>query len=139
MVSTTKDQVDLEDLAQRVQDLPAELYDMVLEYTFTAGRERIEITPAYKPPPQLQVSRTTRDLFAKHYYTRARFFAPVWKTIKAFVRSLSIAHIIMLSGEEVPDPEDDDLLTRNEWRARMRLSLYGYSLIPSGEHGWSST
>lgn len=99
MARITKDDVDLEDLAQRVQNLPAELYDMVLEYTFTADEERIEITLAYKPPAQLQVSRATRELFAQDYYTTTRFVVPVWAhpmVVDRFVTSLSMAHVKLL-------------------------------------------
>lgn len=105
MAPNTKDEVDLEELAQRVQDLPAELYDMVLEYTFTADEERVAISPYYKPLARLHVSRATRDLFAKNYYVRTRFFVRPWLRavlIDRFVHSLSAPNVILLA--ESMDP-----------------------------------
>lgn len=55
-------------LASLVQALPAELYNKVLELTFTADRNVHEIDRFYVPPKLLQVSRNTRAMFARSYY-----------------------------------------------------------------------
>ena len=99
MTTITKDEVDLEDLAQRMQDLPVELYDMVLEYSFTADEERVGVSWSYKPPARLQVSRATRELFAKKYYSRTRFFLSSQQSIEladCLIESIPFAHVELM-------------------------------------------
>jgi hypothetical protein len=57
-----------EGLAQRVQNLPRELYNLILAKVFTPGTNVHEINENYKPPKFLAVSRITRDMHAKAYY-----------------------------------------------------------------------
>ena len=134
MTATTKGQADLRDLAQRVQDLPAELYDMVLEYTFAADEDRIVITDSYKPSKLLHVNRATRDLFAKNYYICTRFFIPVWehlRTIDRFVTSLSIDHVNLLAGSMSTPLRavEGESITSHERRARYFVAREIYCNI----------
>ncbi|KAK3721394.1 hypothetical protein LTR37_003270 [Vermiconidia calcicola] len=65
-----------DDLANRVQSLPQELFDTIYDQVFTsAGGERINIdsSKTYKPPYVLAVDRKSRELFAKSYYSRNIF------------------------------------------------------------------
>jgi hypothetical protein len=62
-------------LRQRILDRPQELYDMILDFTFTANPRTLEITADYQPPPTLQVSRATRRTFANSYFGPGSVFS----------------------------------------------------------------
>ena len=57
------------DLARFVQDLPAELYYMILDHVATPDESTtIVIDKHYQPPSALQINRKTREQYAKAYY-----------------------------------------------------------------------
>ncbi|CAK3953891.1 Hypothetical predicted protein [Lecanosticta acicola] len=58
-------------LTERVQALPAELFNRVLDYTFTlspSNNDIVEVTKAYKPPAILQIDRASRAKLMGRYY-----------------------------------------------------------------------
>lgn len=80
-------------LAELVQDLPAELYNNILEYTLTTDEDEVTIDKSeyfgisrnvkvanrladYQPPKQLQINRATRTAVMKMYYSSTRFLWP---------------------------------------------------------------
>lgn len=66
-------------LAELVHALPRELFDEILELTFTPNASEVKISGSYLPPPQLQVSRSTREAFAASYYRYNCFlFEHLW-------------------------------------------------------------
>lgn len=65
-----------EKLSRRIQALPQELQDAILDFTISMdipGNDAIHITKKYKPPLGLQLVRKIRDRFAKQYYSGAIF------------------------------------------------------------------
>lgn len=56
-----------------LEDLPPELYDKIYNDVFTADQSQRLITPEFRPPIQLQVSKATRAKFAQSYYSKSRF------------------------------------------------------------------
>lgn len=66
-------------LVQLVHELPRELFDEIFELTFTSNALEVKISGSYLPPPQLQVSRSTREAFAASYYGDSCFlFEHLW-------------------------------------------------------------
>lgn len=66
------------ELSRRIQALPQELQDIILDYTISfqpAEDNIVRITSDYKPPLGLQVSWHTRAMFAKAYYSEFIFQA----------------------------------------------------------------
>lgn len=55
-------------LKQNLEDLPAELYDLIYNFTFTPSSSDFHISGSYNPPANLQVDRRTRQLATKRYY-----------------------------------------------------------------------
>lgn len=64
----------MDELAQRVQNLPPELFNNVYELVFTANPATIEITDEYQPPHLLRVSKHSRKMFARSYYGKGTVF-----------------------------------------------------------------
>ena len=96
--------MDDEDLAQRVQSLPPELFNIVLAEVFTPDTTTHKIDANYKPPKFLAVSRTTRETYAKAYYggldSSFVFELAVGKPIEPLYRwlkCLPLSHLRMLS------------------------------------------
>jgi hypothetical protein len=59
---------------EQVQSLPPELYNRVLELTFTAASDHpVLVTKAYKPPSILSVSRESRNKLVAEYYSDNTF------------------------------------------------------------------
>ena len=80
-------------LAQRLQRLPQELYDKVYDFTFTpVDTTQIRINRGYAPPSTLQVDRKSREEFAKTYYSTASFHGRDLFLINGWVHSLSEEH-----------------------------------------------
>lgn len=55
-------------LAELVQDLPAELYNNILDYTLAIDEDTAVITKDWKPPVQLQIDRATRAEVTEKFY-----------------------------------------------------------------------
>lgn len=93
-----------DDLANRVQSLPQELFDKIYDQVFTsAGGERINIdsSKTYKPPHLLAVDHKSRELFAKCYYSRNIFVIEVRPysidpIALGWLKALSAEHCIFL-------------------------------------------
>ena len=63
-------------LDDRVQSLPPELYNTIYDLTFTAYSiqgANVELDSSYRPPSCLQVSKASRDEFAASYYAHTIF------------------------------------------------------------------
>jgi hypothetical protein len=58
----------MDDLIERVQDLPPELFNKFKDLVFTHTPCTLKIDANYKPSKLLEVDKTTRDQFAKTYY-----------------------------------------------------------------------
>lgn len=62
------------ELEHRMSTLPQEIYDEIYDLVFTVEPGERVITPATKPPAQLQVSRAIRAQYAKSYYGNGSSF-----------------------------------------------------------------
>lgn len=72
------------ELAQRVWDLPRELFDIIKSYTFVVPTDQIIPTTKHlKPPPVTQVSRETRRPLIRQYYNDNIFLPCVWSSSHA--------------------------------------------------------
>lgn len=63
-------------LDDRMQALPQELQDMIFECTLTTHAttpSTVVLTPAHRPPRELQINRKTRAAFASTYYSTTTF------------------------------------------------------------------
>jgi hypothetical protein len=61
-------------LEEQVQSLPPELYNRVLELTFTAASDHpVLVTKAYKPPSILSIDRESRNKLIAEYYSENTF------------------------------------------------------------------
>ena len=58
----------MERLRHRIQGLPKKVYDLILDFFFTAEPSERIIDKEYKQPSKLQVSHETREKFATTYY-----------------------------------------------------------------------
>lgn len=90
----------MKSLAELVQDLPVEIFDMVYGLTFTTNSSLVEIDGAYKPPSCLQVNQETRARVARPYYSTSNFridliLLPKW------INRLSPDHSTMLNHVRV--------------------------------------
>ena len=72
-MASLKDSMPLE---QRIQQLPQELQDQILDAVLslaTANAKTVLITAAYRPPWQISVDRRTRKKQARDYYANSVF------------------------------------------------------------------
>lgn len=60
-------------LAEFVQDLPAELYNEILDLTLAVDTDAVTLDNNYKPPVQLQIDRFSRKVNARRYYRNTIF------------------------------------------------------------------
>ena len=102
----------MDELSGRIQALPAELYNLVFQYTFTADSSGkvVYVTSQHKPPSLLQVDRTSRATFARSYYGSNTIFAfrPAPEALSDYaqlsllwVRSLAREHMVLISDIRV--------------------------------------
>lgn len=91
----------MDNLANRVQSLPQEIFDKIYLQVFTHSDpgERVLVTSSYKPPTLLAVDRATREAFAENYFSRNIFVLEISRpmyemsaTGKKWLRSLSTKH-----------------------------------------------
>lgn len=70
-------------LTQRVQALPPEIFNKILDFTFTPD-STIYVDKEYRPPATLQVSQAAREKVLKQFFTDGRIFyvsrpvLPMW-------------------------------------------------------------
>ena len=63
-----------DELAERLQSLPQELFDQIYDEVFTAAAgTEVHIDGRYQPPVQLRVTHASREQFAKSYYGTITF------------------------------------------------------------------
>ncbi|KAF2162680.1 hypothetical protein M409DRAFT_26917 [Zasmidium cellare ATCC 36951] len=70
-----RDNTNRDDLTISIQDLPPELFEMVLDFVLNPNETTTSIT-TYTLPAQLHLSRATRALFAARYYPTITFRYP---------------------------------------------------------------
>ena len=89
-----------EDLARRLQNLPPELYNVILVKVFTPDTNIQKIDADYKPPKFLAISRTTRDMYAEAYYgspdSSFVFDLRMGKPLVSWLKCLPSSHMQML-------------------------------------------
>ena len=117
----------MDDLTQRIRDLPPELFNHILDFVVTINtpNNTITIDPSYHPPVQLHIARWTRDRVAQTYYSQTTFYIPElhshdtrWLTHQDtfdWLRSLPMNHRQYLRSE--------NLITSIPWL--MLKVLYG--------------
>lgn len=94
-------------LVQQVHDLPQELSDKIYNDVFTADTASRQITLAYKPPIELQVSRATREHFARNFYGGAAPFELYLEDIlQRWTTSLPHEHFLLIGTISVPSIGD---------------------------------
>lgn len=89
-----------EEVALRIQDLPQELQDNILEALeeFQVPQNLVTITSAYKPPLPLQLSQKIRAKFAREYYGTASFRCELnWGLLYDWALSLTAEHREMVA------------------------------------------
>lgn len=65
---------EMDELIERVQSLPAELYNHIQKLTFaTDSTQSCDINSEYKPPVLLHVQKPFRQVFARAYYSKTNF------------------------------------------------------------------
>ena len=150
-------------LKELVQALPAELYDEIYNFIFTADDgNKIYINKSYKPPATLQVSRVTRKFFAESYYFHSIFIIPrdLREEGASWLESLTASHramfngirIVEKSGKRIHKDEGDIWFDIERLLKRKHDGLqyrYDYFIAPAvlkfavtyekqGKHGWVS-
>lgn len=121
----------MEDLATRVQDLPVELYNDILDLMLTPDAKFVTIKDDYEPPTQLQISRATRERFAVRYYSPPiafAYYSTLW--LCRWLKSLpkehcsNIARIFQLYFSRVAKPEavvrDEQVSNASETNRRLQ-------------------
>lgn len=91
------------DLALQVLALPAEIYNKIYFFVFTAGvdEEEIQFTAldkSYKPPPSLQVNQASRTHFPSLFYGNTIFTVCSRDDFLNWFNSLDRQHVPLLRG-----------------------------------------
>ncbi|KAK3720993.1 hypothetical protein LTR37_003283 [Vermiconidia calcicola] len=99
-ISVSEKQSNMDDLANRVQSLPPELYNHIYDDVFTSSTTTINVIGRkYKPPSALQVDRRSRFIFAMTYYSEGTTIILdamyTWNVLH-WLRSLNIRHLARL-------------------------------------------
>lgn len=134
--------------AERVQDLPQELYDKIYDLVFAvkiAPRE-IRVDKSYTPPAFLQLSRDLREEYANVYYGWNDFLFQIdtsesllrcnrsylhyenWlaslpKTHRAKLRCLTIQHVRNIPTEDLSYSRDKQRNERKMLRVMQRQTI----------------
>ena len=134
------DQSISNDLSRRIQNLPQELYDKILDYTVSVDDiSEIEICRSYKPPAQLRINRVIRDREAANYYANTKFTCNAWtldqcaQMLGEWLRSIPVKHVCMIQnvGIATPGKQVDKLSAASsyinalvgQYRRRLREKL----------------
>lgn len=88
-------------LRERIHRLPQELQDMIQDFVFSADPAIQHLTRSYKPPATLQVSRKTRQKFAKSYYSQTTFRIDKTFTLDLWLRSIRRVHLRKIKNMQV--------------------------------------
>lgn len=85
----------MDDLATAVHALPPELYNIILQQFFELDDTGCNITPAYRPPIQLQINQYWRACYAKSYYQRNFLWYNDRHIHVLWMRSLPLEHLLI--------------------------------------------
>ena len=113
----------------RVQNLPAEIYNQILDLTFAVDfKATCRIDKDYTPPSILQVSRTLRALLSPVFYKNTTFVVVEDVTAKnrlesltLWLRSLSPDQLMRATSPELRIFSAKTLSIRRDPRARITL------------------
>lgn len=83
-------------LSQLLRTLPQELFERIYHATFTAPPTVIYIVEPFPPPHLLEVSRDSRSLFARSYYSSTAFAFDAPATLTKWLRCFTPTHRSML-------------------------------------------
>lgn len=127
-------------LADRVQSLPAELVDKIIDLVFTPDlTSTITLTKDHKPPHLLHVNRSTRASFAEAYYSNTPVEMPKEEyrlRLGSFLRSLPPAHRLFINKIHIMRDLDEHRLLWSSLRAgdllekqvKVFLQFFGTSI-----------
>lgn len=126
------------DLATRVHNLPAEIFNMIHDYTFTLDHrvnQPLDIDATHKVPHLMQVDPLTRNLLAQQLYARPE---PVYcanhEVAAQWLLSLPKNHRAMLREVRVGSglPEAAQMLDSYNYLAKMQWGYIMHALRSSG-------
>ena len=87
----------IDELAERVQSLPPEIYKEVYDLTFTPRSNYHRINAAFKPSKLLAVDRASRAIFAVRYYRENAIFSLQYLALgRQWLVSLPQRHLQLL-------------------------------------------
>ena len=96
----------MDELTQRVQDLPGEVFNRILNLVFTCQPGTYEVNANYKPPALLGVSSDTRLVFGTTYYSSSAFVFDDKELIGKWLNSIGPDHkTVMKEIHFVADPD----------------------------------
>lgn len=87
---SAKDNMDT--LKSKLEALPSELYNKIVDLTFSSPSGVYKIESAHKPPSCLQVNQNMRSKLIKGYYHDSKFCIP-GNLIRKWIASLDIPHV----------------------------------------------
>lgn len=127
------------DLATRVHNLPAEIFNMIHDYTFQLDSTTaipLTIDAAHKVPHLMQVDTKSRALLAQQLYARTE---PVYcdnhKIAAQWLCSLPKEHLAMLREVRVGSglPEAAQMLDSHNYLAKMQWGFIMHALRTAGK------
>ena len=86
----------MDELSQRVQDLPPELFNMVLDYTTLTMDDEVVIAKDMKIPVGLHINRAVRAAIAEKFYRNTIFVLPTSSRpsdLRKWLESMSANHL----------------------------------------------
>ena len=97
------DTINVDDLAARVQALPAEIYSHIynLTFTYTSGDVHI-IRDNFRPDSRLHIDRNSRNRFAERYYGGSKFHIHS-ADMKRWIASVDHTHFEMVRNIRMVD------------------------------------
>ncbi|KAK3712794.1 hypothetical protein LTR37_008885 [Vermiconidia calcicola] len=122
-------QASMEDLANRVQGLPPELYNHIYYEVFTPTTPTIRIDEFYNPPLAMQVDHHSRSLFTERYYSEHAIIVADtidWGLVLEWLKSLSSPHLAHLCGARYIVTADM-VVQRSEMEAFKDAYTSGYA------------
>ena len=90
---------------ERVQALPAELYNEIYDLTFTNTSKVQRIDQNTKPPSALQINRALREKFAQSYYGNNTIFYISITHVSKWLFSLQPTHVHKLTTLRIQNRE----------------------------------
>ncbi|EME40852.1 hypothetical protein DOTSEDRAFT_27455 [Dothistroma septosporum NZE10] len=79
-------------LRKGLHSLPQELYDQILATILTVPPTLHTITPSWRPPIQLQISRDIRYHYGHSYFSSSTFLFPSYVVLAKWLHSLDPQH-----------------------------------------------